>query len=451
MGRLPSSDVRVSSREETEHGTAPPAALAADLRAGTRLAAYRLEAVIGRGGMGVVYRAEHVHLRRTAAVKLLLPELAHDESFRERFLRESQIAAAMQHPSIVSVYDAGEADGLLYIAMQYVDGTDLAAVLRHEAPLQPERALAILGQVADALDAAHALGIVHRDVKPGNVLIDARRCYLTDFGLTRRIESQTALTARSQFVGTIDYMPPEQIEGRALDPRTDVYALGCMLYHTLVGRVPYEKDSEVSVMYAHVHEQPPAPSEKKAGLPGELDAVIGRAMAKRKEDRHESCAELIAAARAALGYGSPTAAAVIPVLTTPRRTVVVADDEASIRALVRVSLDEGRFRVLDAADGEAAIALARHERPDLLLVDWSLPSRSDRLGGTEPQGGREVCEAVRAEAQAAPKIVVLAAPGDALDEGAARAAGADGAIRKPFSSLQLLFKVEELLGAEALH
>jgi serine/threonine protein kinase len=438
MTRWSSTDVGAASREETAHGTGPPAPLAADLRMHTTLAGYRLHDLVGRGGMGVVYRAEHVYLRRAAAVKLLHPELAWDEAFRERFLRESQIAASIQHPNIVTVYDAGEADGLLYIAMQYVDGTDLAALLKRAGRLTPDRALSIVGEVAAALDAAHALGVVHRDVKPANVMMDDKRCYLTDFGLTRSVTSRTALTARGQFVGTIDYMPPEQVEGGPLDARTDVYALGCVLYHTLVGSVPFAKDSDVAVLYAHVHEPPPRASDRNARLPEEIDAVLARALAKRRDDRYPSCSELITAATAALGRGQPGDDSPPPI-AAPRRTVVVADSDAGVRALIRVTLDERRFGVFEAADGDAAVSLMRSERPDVLLVGWNL-------------GGRpapEVCAAVRAEGGADTKIVVLAARDD--DEGAVRAAGADASMRKPFSSLQLLYTLERLVGAEALH
>jgi CheY-like chemotaxis protein len=422
----------------TEVGAARPVPLAPDLRAGTRLAGYELQSMIGRGGMGVVYRAEHLHLRRTAALKLLLPEFAHEAGFRERFLRESRIAAAIQHPNIVTVYDAGEADGLLYIAMQHIDGMDLAALLRQEGPLQPEQALSIVGQVADALDAAHALDVVHRDVKPGNILIDSKRCYLTDFGLTRRLGSEAALTLDGQLVGTVEYVPPEQIAGRELDARADVYALGCVLYQALVGHAPHVRDSHVSVIYAHMHEEPPAPSAARSGLPVELDAVIAQALAKRKEDRFESCGAMIAAARAAVGYADPPAVPVPHARAGPRRTVLVAAGDPGIRALVRVSLEERRFSVLEAGDAESALALARGERPDVLFVDWKLPGRSTS----------EVCRALRGDPETSGmKILVLASRSDALDEETARGAGADGSIRTPFSSLQLLSKLGEVLDA----
>src|SRR3954470_4437138 len=194
--------------------------------------------------MGVVYRAEHEHLNRIVALKLLAPELAATPGFRERFKRESQVAAALEHPSIVPVYDAGELGGTLYIAMRFIRGTDLAAVLRRDGALGPERTLAIFGQVGDALDAAHASGLVHRDVKPANVMLEGEHCYLADFGLTKPVAETTGLTAAGQFLGTLDYVAPEQIEGRAIDHRVDIYALGCVLYECLTGAKPYPRDSQ---------------------------------------------------------------------------------------------------------------------------------------------------------------------------------------------------------------
>src|ERR671935_255629 len=185
-----------------------------DQRLGTVIAGYRIEARIGRGGMGVVYRAEHLNLRRRAAIKIIAPDLAESEGFRERFTREARVSAALQHPNIVTVYDAGEVDGLLYLAMQYIQGEDLAAMLRTEGRLRPYRAIDVCRQVASALDAAHARGLIHRDVKPANVLIEGRTAFLTDFGLTKRLEgTHTQLTRAGDVVGTIHYVAPEQIEG----------------------------------------------------------------------------------------------------------------------------------------------------------------------------------------------------------------------------------------------
>src|SRR4051794_6590358 len=257
--------------------------------------------LVGRGGMGVVYEAQHVHLGRTVALKLLTPELSANPDFRARFLRESQLAATLEHPGIVTVYDAGEVNGVLYLAMRYVRGTDLAALLSQRGPLTPRETLSILGQVAAALDAAHVAGLVHRDVKPANVMIEGDRCYLTDFGLTKRTMAETrALTAAGQFLGTVDYVAPEQIEGRDQDGRVDVYALGCVLFECLTGARPYPRDSQVAIIYAQLREPPPRASELRPDLPAAIDGVIGQGMAKAPERRYQTCGAMIDAARAAL-------------------------------------------------------------------------------------------------------------------------------------------------------
>ncbi|HET7677315.1 MAG TPA: serine/threonine-protein kinase, partial [Candidatus Limnocylindrales bacterium] len=214
-----------------------------DARVGTELGSYRIEEVLGRGGMGVVYRAEHLGLKRKVALKLLAPELADEEGFRARFLRESQMAASIDHPNIIPIYEAGEVEGEFFLAMRYVPGSDLASKLK-VGPLEPSEAARLLGQVASALDAAHAEGLVHRDVKPGNILIASGRgeeagdhVYLTDFGLTKRRDSRSGLTQAGSFLGSLDYIAPEQIEGREVDGRADLYALGCMAYHCLTGEI----------------------------------------------------------------------------------------------------------------------------------------------------------------------------------------------------------------------
>src|SRR5215211_100138 len=200
---------------------------------GTTVGGYRVEAEVGRGGMGVVYRAEQLGLGRTVALKLIAAELAQDRGFRERFERESRLAASIEHPNVIPVYEAGEADGVLYISMRYIDGSDLRALISSGGRLDPRRAAALLGQVGNALDAAHGLGLVHRDVKPANVLVAGEgaqeHAYLTDFGLTKRAASHGGLTKTGEWVGTVDYVSPEQIQGHGLDARTDVYSLGCVL------------------------------------------------------------------------------------------------------------------------------------------------------------------------------------------------------------------------------
>jgi predicted Ser/Thr protein kinase len=278
-------------------------------RIGTRLAAYRIERLIGRGGMGMVFLAEHVHLGRKVALKILPPDLASDESFRRRFVRESRLAAGIEHPNVIPVYDAGESDGDLFIAMKYVEGTDLRALLQQRGRLEPEHALAVLEQVGAALDAAHREGLVHRDVKPGNILMAARdHVYLSDFGLTKRTAADTSVTASGYFVGTMSYAPPEQIQSQDLDGRADQYSLACVAFECLTGRVPFVRDTDVALLYAHIQEAPPPASRFGPDLPAAVDEVIARGMAKSSGDRYASCSALVEALRGAI-QGTPLAPA----------------------------------------------------------------------------------------------------------------------------------------------
>jgi serine/threonine-protein kinase len=282
-------------------------AVVAEDRIGSELAGYRIERVLGRGGMSVVYLAHDLRLKRNVALKLLAPELAEDEGFRVQFLRESQLAASLDHPNVVPVYEAGEVDGLLYIAMRYVLGTDLKALLGAEGALAPERALVLVGQVASALDAAHERGLVHRDVKQSNVLLTGRpgkeHCYLADFGLSTSASDRSVADAR-QIVGTIDYVAPEQIRGVEVDGRADVYSLACLLYECLVGDVPFRRPSDVAVIYAHLEEPAPKASERAPTLPAAMDAVFERGTAKLPDERWQTCAALVEGARSALGDGA---------------------------------------------------------------------------------------------------------------------------------------------------
>ena len=274
--------------------------MSTDSRVGTDVAGYRLEKVVGRGGMSCVYLAEHIRLGRKVALKVLASALSEDEGYRERFVRESRRAAELDHPNIIPIYDAGEDDGQLYIAMRYVEGADLKALIKRDGPLHLGHALFILEQVADALDVAHAQYLVHRDVKPSNILVSepSDRVYLTDFGVVKHTASR-GLTKTGFFIGTVDYAPPEQIEGLPLDSRTDVYALGCVLYECLTGRAPYDRDGEVAVMHAHLTEPPPKLTVARPDLPKALNEVVATAMAKSKEDRYASCEDLMVAARQA--------------------------------------------------------------------------------------------------------------------------------------------------------
>jgi YVTN family beta-propeller protein len=273
------------------------------LAPGEVLAGYVVEELVGRGGMGEVYRARDQRLDRPVALKLLAPRLADDEGFRDRLLRESRLAASLDHPNVVPIYETGEADGRLFIAMRYVEGTDLKALLRREGALSPERTVALAGQVADALDAAHARGLVHRDVKPSNVLIDERgggeHCYLADFGLTQSISDRGPVDG--QLMGTLEYVAPEQIRGDAVDGRADVYALGCMLFEALTGTLPFTGASDVALIYSHLEGEPPRVSDRRPDLPEAVDDVIARAMAKDPDARPASCRALVSELEGALG------------------------------------------------------------------------------------------------------------------------------------------------------
>ena len=283
-----------------------------DPRLGTDLGPYRIEAVIGRGGMGVVYLATDRNLGRRVALKLLPEGLAADADFRARFIRESKMAAAIDDPNILPVYDAGEIDGVLFIAMRYVEGIDLEQRLRAGA-IEPGDAIHLLGQVASALDSAHARGLVHRDVKPANILIAGARddergehAYLADFGLTRSRGVDTSLTRAGTLVGTLDYMAPEQLEGRDLDGAADRYGLAAITFRALTGRLAFPRDTEVALITAHLKEPPPSAHELRPELPAAVDAVIARGMAKMPDDRYPSCAALIADLRTALAAMAPT-------------------------------------------------------------------------------------------------------------------------------------------------
>jgi hypothetical protein len=312
---------------------------------GEAFGGYTIESSLGRGGMGAVYLATHARLARKVALKVIAPELAHDEEFRARFLRETQLVASLDHPNVIPIYDAGEVDGLLYLAMRYVAGPSLRTVLRQRGTLGAEQALAVARQIGGALDAAHAAGLVHRDVKPANVLLSEpdERAFLCDFGLAKRKDSR-GLTQTGSFLGTVDYAAPEQIEGRSVDGRADVYSLACVLFHCLAGRAPYVRDTEYAVLHAHVSEPAPPLSSSRPDLPRALDDVLLRAMAKDPFARYATAGALAAAfadafeaTRAAPAAADNERPTVVRTPTRDRRRLVVAAAAAAL-ALVAVGV-----------------------------------------------------------------------------------------------------------------
>jgi hypothetical protein len=274
--------------------------------AGTRVGGCLIEELVGRGGMGVVYRARELHLDRAVAIKLIAPNLTGDAVARERFLREARAAAAVDHPNVLPVYGAGVEDGQAYLVMRYVAGEDLRTVLRGAGPLPVDRALEIVAALGEALDAIHRAGFVHRDVKPANVLIDqGGNVYLSDFGLAKDALTTGDLTKTDHWVGSIDFAAPEQLGGGTVDARAGVYALGCVLHLMLTGAVPFERDSTQAKMWAHITAKPPNVSCLRPDLPKGLDDVVQRALAKQPADRFSSASDLARAARAAVEGGSP--------------------------------------------------------------------------------------------------------------------------------------------------
>ena len=445
-----------------------------DPRLGTVVAGYKIDRRIGRGGMGVVYLAEHQTLRRQAALKIIVPDLAENPDFRERFLREARIAAGLTHPNIVTVYDAGEVDGLLYLAMQYVPGRDLSQILRDERRIGPYRVLDIGRQIAGALDAAHAAGLIHRDVKPANVLVDGRHAYLTDFGLTKeRATSVAGLTRVGEVVGTTHYLAPEQVEGGYVDGRADVYALGCLLFHCLTGELPFVRDNDMAVLYAHLHDEPPKLTDKRKGLPAGLDAVMAKALDKSPERRFATCDEFIEAARAVVDAAGPLAESSSATrrpssggdsestptnpsgpapssgagssvysfsgVTGPggrRAIVLLAGVDAGARAVVSVAIGS-RTEILEADGLQQTLEIARERRPDVVLV----------AAASQGTPAAAVCQALRDDAVTRDAKIVLLGGGRDAGRRQADAIGADDMLAAPFSPLQLQVKLRKLLGS----
>jgi ABC-type branched-subunit amino acid transport system substrate-binding protein len=369
---------------------------------GTTFAGYRIDSVIGRGGMGVVYLATDLSLERPVALKLVAPELAQDERFRRRFLKEPRLAAALDHPNVVPIYEAREHDGELYLAMRYVPGEDLKTRIAGSGPLPPAEALRTLAQVADALDAAHRRGLIHRDVKPANILLDEDgHAYLVDFGITKSLSSVS--TATEQVVGTLDYMAPERIRGENVDGRSDQYALACVLYECLAGTPPFRRETEAETMWAHMQGDIPS-------LPGQpdLDPVLAKSLAKEATERYATCTELVDAARAIV---APPA---VPGVRSPRvrRTLLRRHRSISVAGLLLVAVavagailavgDEESEPVLgtigngvaavDPASGKVTALIASRTAPSNVAVGegavWFLNTEKEVVTRIEPETKR---------------------------------------------------------------
>jgi YVTN family beta-propeller protein len=334
--------------DETISSGAAPSGLAP----GATFAGHRIESEIGRGGMGVVYRARHLALDRERALKLIAPGLSADSGFRQRFQRESRLAASLEHPNVIPVHHAGDEGGVLYLSMRLVEGDDLRRIVEVGGPLAPARAARIVSGIAAGLDAAHARGLVHRDVKPANVLLErengGERVFLTDFGISRTTGSGGTVTSSGELLGSADYVAPEQIEGEGVDHRADIYALGCLVHFLLTGEPPFPRENDLAKLFAHSHAPRPRPSEGSPGLPRALDDVVARAMAVRPEDRYASAGALAAdlgrvgkEARATPAPAPPEDEAATGRLLRPRRprpAAIVAAMGAVTAAAIVVAL-----------------------------------------------------------------------------------------------------------------
>jgi Protein kinase domain len=403
--------------------------------AGRRVAGYRLEDEIGRGGMAVVFRARDERLGRLVALKILAPAYAADEGFRHRFIRESRAAAAVDDPHIVPVFEAGEADGVLFIAMRYVPGGDARSLVRREGPMPPARAVAIISPVASALDAAHAHGLLHRDVKPANMLVDVvpgrpDHVYLSDFGLSKGAGPSTALTGAGQFLGTLDYISPEQIRGGPTDGRADQYALACAAFELLTGGPPFWREEPMALMHAQLSDPPPELTSRRPDLPPAADEVLARALAKAPEDRYPRCRDFADALRGAFGLPPyDSGPRVIPAAAyRPTRVAGPADGAAAAGTVAGAAAAGSPGHRPGAADlptstGEASIppapaAVAGYPQPPPAAVAGYPPPPPAAAAGYAPPDGRDGHEPQRARrrrvriaAAAAAVVVVVAGAG----------------------------------------
>jgi serine/threonine-protein kinase len=391
-----------------------PVGASGDLAPDTQIAGYRIEDLLGRGGMSTVYLAEDLRLHRRVALKILSPELSRHPGFRERFVRESQIAAGIEHPGIVPIYEAGEAEGVLYIAMRYVRGTDLRRLIAERGPLEPERAVQIAGSVAEALDAAHEEGLVHRDVKPGNILIvegagsrGRDLVYLSDFGLTKRLEGESgALTKTGQFVGTVDYVAPEQIEDRPLDGRADLYSLGCVLFESLTGTSPFHRETEVATLFAHLSGDVPSLPEHRPGLPDGLGAAIATAVSRDPARRQATCGAFAAAATEGL---SPATDGDAP----SRRRRLVGAGAAALAvvalALAALVLLRPSAPAVPDALGDAAASPSPTPTTTFTTLDRPPTADEERLLALVPGSIRSACAPADPRAPAIARDVAIGA------------------------------------------
>jgi hypothetical protein len=359
-----------------------PSQATAGFTAGARIAGYRLEEEIGRGGMAVVFRALDERLNRLVALKIMTPTRSLDDAFRLRFIRESQAAAAVDDPHIIPVYEAGEADGVLFIAMRLVRGGDLKTLVARHGPLEPARVEWILSGVASALDAAHTSGLVHRDVKPANMLLDVRQgrldhVYLSDFGVTKGALETAGLTGSGQFLGTVDYAAPEQVKGRQVDGQADQYALGCSAYELLCGRPPFSGRELVAAMYAHVSEPPPKVSTVCEGLPAAVDAVFARVLAKDPDQRYDSCLDFARALRSALGLPAYADDQSARGVADGGAAGAVGDDDTLAPADARRQVNLAR----EAARVGQAVAGTTTELPIMEGAGGQATARTDGLAG----------------------------------------------------------------------
>jgi serine/threonine protein kinase len=357
-----------------------------DLAPGDQIAGYEIREQIGRGGMAVVYRALDLRLGRTVALKVLAPELGEDQLFRQRFIRESRAAAGVDHPHIIPVYEAGESAGVLFIAMRYVSGGDVRLLIEAEGLLSPSRAAEIASQTASALDAAHARGLVHRDVKPGNMLLGQAssnghdHVYLSDFGLSKDSLNPSTLTSTGQFFGTLDYVSPEQIQDQPVDGRADQYALACSVVEMLTGAPPFQRADTMALMWAQMNAAPPRLSERRPELPPVVDQVLGRALAKSPASRYPSCqafADALTDACAAVPDSAPSAeqsarpAAVpptarpapVPPTARPAPDPPLLPDDRWLSSRQDRAADDQLARADNAADQIRTAVLGRAARP----------------------------------------------------------------------------------------